>query len=34
MLKTIPPILGPDLLHAMAAMGHGDDLALVDANFP
>lgn len=34
MLKTIPSILGPDLLHALRAMGHGDELAIVDANFP
>jgi L-fucose mutarotase len=34
MLKTIHPLLGPDLLWILAAMGHGDDLALVDANFP
>jgi L-fucose mutarotase len=34
MLKGIDPLLGPDLLHALAAMGHGDELAIVDANFP
>ena len=34
MLKNIPSILGPDLLHALRAMGHGDDIAIVDANFP
>lgn len=34
MLKNIDPLLGPDLLHALAAMGHGDTVALVDANFP
>jgi L-fucose mutarotase len=34
MLKTLDPLLGPDLLHALAAMGHGDELAIVDANFP
>ncbi len=34
MLKTIDPLLGPELLWVLAAMGHGDDLALVDANFP
>jgi L-fucose mutarotase len=33
-LKGIHPLLSPDLLHAMAAMGHGDSLAIVDANFP
>ncbi|MEO8305475.1 MAG: RbsD/FucU domain-containing protein [Betaproteobacteria bacterium] len=34
MLKGIHPLLSPELLHAMAAMGHGDEIALVDANFP
>ena len=34
MLKGIDPLLGPDLLHALAAMGHGDEIAIVDANFP
>ena len=34
MLKSIPPLLTPELLYAMAAMGHGDELAIVDANFP
>ncbi len=34
MLKNIDPILSPDLLRVLAAMGHGDDLAVVDANFP
>lgn len=34
MLKNIDPILSPDLLHALRAMGHGDEIAIVDANFP
>jgi L-fucose mutarotase len=34
MLKRIPPILSPELLHLIAAMGHGDELVLADANFP
>ena len=34
MLKHLPPILTPELLHALASMGHGDDLVLVDAHFP
>lgn len=34
MLKGIPPILGPDLLHLLRAMGHGDEIAIVDANYP
>ena len=27
-------MLSPDLLHALAAMGHGDRLVPVDANYP
>jgi L-fucose mutarotase len=34
MLKGIDPVLSPDLLWVLSAMGHGDDLALVDANHP
>ena len=34
MLKSIAPLLSPDLLRALRAMGHGDDLAIVDANYP
>jgi L-fucose mutarotase len=34
MLKGLDPLLSPDLLHILAAMGHGDELAIVDANFP
>ena len=34
MLKNIPPILGPDLLGILRAMGHGDEIAIVDANYP
>ena len=34
MLYGIDPIIGPDLLHALRAMGHGDELAIVDANYP
>ena len=34
MLKGIDPLLTPGLLHALAAMGHGDTIAIVDANFP
>ena len=34
MLKNIPPILGPDLLAILRAMGHGDEIAIVDANYP
>lgn len=34
MLKGIPPLVGPDLLFALRAMGHGDEIAIVDANYP
>lgn len=34
MLKTINPLLTGDLLKTLADMGHGDDIVIVDANFP
>ena len=34
MLKTISPLISPELLKALAEMGHGDELVLADANFP
>ena len=34
MLIGIHPLLTPDLLHALASMGHGDELVIADANFP
>ncbi len=34
MLKGIDPILGPELLATLRAMGHADEIAIVDANFP
>lgn len=34
MLKNIPPLLGPELLSTLRAMGHGDEIVLADANFP
>lgn len=34
MLKNIDPILTPTLLRDLAAMGHGDFIAICDANFP
>jgi L-fucose mutarotase len=33
-LKGIPSIISPQLLHVLAQMGHGDELVLADANFP
>jgi L-fucose mutarotase len=34
MLKNIDPLLTPELLQVLALMGHGDEIAIVDANFP
>jgi len=34
MLKGIDPILNADVLYALRAMGHGDDLIISDTNFP
>ena len=34
MLKHLDPLLTPELLHALRAMGHGDEIVIVDANYP
>lgn len=34
MLRDIDPLLSPDLLHALASMGHGDQIVIADANYP
>ena len=34
MLKNLSPLHTPELLHTLASMGHGDDVAIVDAHFP
>jgi L-fucose mutarotase len=34
MLKTLSVLHTPELLHTLASMGHGDEIAIVDANFP
>ena len=34
MLINIDPLLSPELLMILRAMGHGDEIAIVDANFP
>lgn len=34
MLRNIDPILSPDLLRILRAMGHGDEIVIADANFP
>jgi len=33
-LIGVHPLLSPDLLHALASMGHGDEIVLADVNFP
>jgi len=33
-LKNIDPLLGPELLRVLRAMGHGDEIAVVDSNYP
>ncbi len=34
MLKGIDPLLNAEVLQALRAMGHGDDLIIADTNFP
>ena len=34
MLKGISPLLSPELLAILRAMGHGDEIAVVDGNYP
>lgn len=34
MLKGLDPLLNAEVLHALRAMGHGDDLIICDTNFP
>ena len=34
MLKGLDPLLSPDLLQLLAAMGHGDEIVIADANYP
>jgi L-fucose mutarotase len=34
MLKGLDPLLTAEILYALRAMGHGDELVVVDANFP
>ena len=34
MLRNIDPVLGPELLKILRSMGHGDEIAIVDANYP
>lgn len=34
MLKGIPPVISPELIATLLAMGHGDELVIADGNFP
>jgi L-fucose mutarotase len=34
MLKGLDPLLSPELLSTLRAMGHGDEIAIVDGNYP
>ncbi len=34
MLIGIPSLLGPEFLAVLRAMGHGDEIAIVDGNYP
>ncbi len=34
MLRNIDPVLSPELLYTLRAMGHGDEIVIADANFP
>jgi L-fucose mutarotase len=34
MLKGIPPVVSPDLMHLLMKMGHGDEIVIADGNFP
>ncbi len=34
MLKGIDPHINADLIYVLAAMGHGDQIAIVDRNYP
>lgn len=33
LLKNLDPLLSPNLLKTLSEMGHGDEIAVVDANF-
>lgn len=34
MLKNLDPLLNADVLYALSAMGHGDDVVVCDSHFP
>jgi len=33
-LKGIPSVISPELMHALMSMGHGDEIVIADGNFP
>lgn len=34
MLRGIPPVVSPELMHVLMSMGHGDEIVIADGNFP
>ena len=34
MLRNIPAIISPELIHALMSMGHGEEIVFADADFP
>jgi len=34
MLKGVPSIISPELMHVLMSMGHGDEIVIADGNFP
>ena len=34
MLKQVPDVISPDLMHVLMSMGHGDEICIGDGNFP
>ncbi|MDE0021632.1 MAG: fucose isomerase [Candidatus Poribacteria bacterium] len=34
MLRGIPPVISPALMHTLMSMGHGDEIVFADGNFP
>ena len=34
MLKGIPDVISPELMHVLMRMGHGDEIVVADGNYP
>ena len=34
MLRGVPPVISPALMHVLMSMGHGDEIVFADGNFP